>query len=366
MRRFAFPSVAVLALLIAVAGFVGPDDDYFAIRKSITLFGRLYEELATGYVDAPDAERLMRVGMDAMLASTDPYTVLFDEAATEDMEIQTRGQYGGVGISVGQRAGRMVVTAVLDGSSAAAQGIRPGDEVLSVEGQALAGRDAAEVLSVLRGAPGSTVALEVRREGEAEPLRFALVRSSLRVHDVTYAGWVGDPAAGVGYVRLERFSEQSAAETRAAIERLRDEGAANGRGLRGLVLDLRGNPGGLLDQAVDIAGLFLPQNTPVVTMRGRTPETERAFRNRNAPVLPDVPLAVLVDGESASASEVVAGALQDHDRAIIVGERTFGKGLVQQVRPLPYHTALKLTVARYYTPSGRCIQAVRYLPDGSA
>jgi carboxyl-terminal processing protease len=212
--------------------------------------------------------------------------------------------------------------------------------------------------TLLRGAPGSTVTLEIEREGEPGLLRFTLTRSEVRLRNVTYAGWVGAPSEGAGYVRLQRFAQGAGEEVRQAVERLRGEGP-----LRGLVLDLRGNPGGLLEEAVHVSGLFLPQGTVVVSMRGREAESERVFRSRTTPVAPDVPLVVLVDGGSASASEIVTGALQDHDRAVIVGETTFGKGLVQVVRPLPYNTSLKVTTARYYTPSGRGIQAVLYGRD---
>src|SRR5690606_24188575 len=198
-----------------------------------------------------------------------------------------------------------------------------------------------------------SVTLEIEREGEPALLTFVLTRSEIRLHNVTYAGWVGDPADAVGYVRLERFTQEAGPEVRAALERLQGE-----RPLEGFVLDLRGNPGGLLEAAVDVVSLFLPPGQVVVSMRGRAAETERTYRTRGTPRAPAVPLAVLVDGGSASASEIVAGALQDHDRAVIVGERTFGKGLVQVVRQLPYNTSLKLTTAKYYTPSGRLIQSV--------
>jgi carboxyl-terminal processing protease len=320
----------------------------------------MYEELAAGYADPVDPERLMRTGIDAMLASLDPYTVFLDEADTEDMDIMTRGRYGGVGIAVGQHAGRLVVTAVLDGSTAFEQGLRPGDVIARVAGRDAGSLTPDDLRSLLRGSPGTTLDLEVEREGEAGLLRFALVRQEVRLHDVTYSGIVGAPAQRVGYIRLERFSEQAGPEVRSAIEALQAESG----GLSGLVLDLRGNPGGLLESAVEVVGHFVPRNTPVVTTRGRTPETERGYRTRTEPVAETLPLTVLIDGRSASASEIVAGALQDHDRALIVGERSFGKGLVQTIRPLPYHTAVKITTARYLLPSGRSIQAVVYGAGG--
>ncbi len=350
-------AVFVVALALGVlAGSVWPqDDDFFAIKKNFTIFGKLYEELATGYVDDLDAEQLMRTGIEAMLQTLDPYTVFIDEADNEDIEIITRGRYGGVGLSVGQRGGRTVVLQVFEDASAFEQGVRTGDLILEIAGTPSADLDSEQIRDLLRGDPGTTVEVRIDREGEIEPLDFRLTRSEVQLKNVTYAEYVGD---GVGYVKLERFARDAAPEVEAAVRKLQKEGS-----LEGLVLDLRGNPGGLLEAAVDISGLFLPEGSVVVSTRGRLAESERVYRSRSAPVAPAVPLVVLVDGGSASASEIVAGAVQDHDRGIVVGERTFGKGLVQIIKGLPYHTSLKLTTAKYYTPSGRSIQAVEYSRD---
>ncbi|MDX1532386.1 MAG: S41 family peptidase, partial [Rhodothermales bacterium] len=313
--------------------------------------------LAVGYVDDVDAEQLMRVGIDAMLQTLDPYTVFIDEADNEDIDIMTNGRYGGVGLSVGQRGGKTVVLQPIEGYSAFEQGVRTGDVVTHIEGQRLEDASSDEISNLLRGDPGTTVTLTIEREGEEEPLEFRLTRSQIQLKNVTYSDYVAG-ADGVGYVKLERFTRSAAEEVAAAVQALREGGD-----LRGLVLDLRGNPGGLLEQAVDISGLFLPQGSVVVSTRGRSPETERVYRSRSAPIAPELALVVLVDGGSASASEIVAGAMQDHDRAVIVGETTFGKGLVQVIRGLPYNTSLKMTTSKYYTPSGRCIQAIEYSRD---
>ena len=363
--RTAAPAVVVALALGVLAGSFWPrDDDFFALKKNFTIFGKLYEELATGYVDDLDAEQLMRTGIDAMLQTLDPYTVFIDEADNEDIEIITRGRYGGVGLSVGRRGGRTVVLQTFEGASAFEQGVRTGDVILEIAGvptgDASADPDAAldgeQIRDLLRGDPGTTVEVRVEREGEREPLDFLLARSEVQLKNVTYAGRVGD--GSVGYVKLERFARDAAVEVEAAVKTLQAEGD-----LAGLVLDLRGNPGGLLEAAVDISGLFLPEGSVVVSTRGRLAESERVYRSRAAPIAPDLPLVVLVDGGSASASEIVAGAVQDHDRGVVVGERTFGKGLVQIIKGLPYHTSLKMTTAKYYTPSGRCIQAVAYSRD---
>jgi len=352
-------------ILVGGSGFVAPavlcqpaDDDFFAVRKNFTIFGRLYEELAAGYVDPLEAEQLMRTGIDAMLATLDPYTVFIDEADNEDIDIITRGRYGGVGLGVDERGGRLVVVVPFEGYSGYEQGVRAGDVIAKIGGQSTEEMSSLEARNLLRGAHGTTVSMEIEREGESGRISFVLTRSEIHLNNVTYSGWVGGQGDGIGYARLERFTQEAGNEMRQVIERLRSE-----QGLEGFVLDLRGNPGGLLEAAVDVAGMFLPSGRVVVSTRGRAAETERTFTTRGTPVAPEVPLVVLVDGSSASASEIVAGALQDNDRAIIVGETTFGKGLVQVVRALPFNTSLKLTTAKYYTPSGRLIQAVNYGRD---
>ena len=350
MRRLA---LAVLVLLASSAE--AQEVDYFAIRKSFGLYGAVYEILASEYVDAIDAEALMRSGIGAMTGSLDPYTVYYDEATAAASRLQQGGDVGGVGVVVAERGGRLVVASVLDGSDAERQGLRAGDTVVSLAGQVAEGLAAQRANGLLRGEPGSTVPLEVMREGEGEPLRFVLVRAGDPDTEVTYSGFLGDPADGVGYVRLGRFLEDAAGQVARAVAGLQEEGE-----VRGLVLDLRGNPGGLLDQAVALSGQFLPLGTVITQTRGRAAGTDQTYHTQEPPTVPDLPVVVLQDRESASASEIVAGALQDHDRAVIVGETSFGKGLVQVVRPMPYGTALKLTVSRYTTPSGREIQRLTY------
>lgn len=348
--------VALLLLALAPPAAAQAEGDLFAIRKSFGLFGSIYEALASEYVDAVDAERLMRTGIGAMTDALDPYTVYYDEATAAASRLQQQGDVGGVGVVLAERGGGLVVASVLDGSDAEVQGLRPGDAVVSVAGQAGGALSAERANALLRGDPGTSVPLQIEREGEADALQFVLVRAGEETSDVTYSGFVGDPAEGVGYVRLGRFMQEASAQVAEAVEALREEGE-----LRALVLDLRGNPGGLLDQAVALSGLFFPQGTTVTATQGRSRGTDRAYVTDNpAPLLPDLPVAVLVDGSSASASEIVAGALQDHDRGVVVGETTYGKGLVQVVRPMPYGTALKLTVSRYTTPSGREIQRLNY------
>ncbi|PAP75551.1 S41 family peptidase [Rubrivirga marina] len=353
MRRFVL--AVLVALPVAAPAVAQTGVDFFAIRKSFGLYGAVYETLAGEYVDAIDSEALMRSGIGAMTGSLDPYTVYYDEATAAASRLQQGGDVGGVGVVVAERGGRLVVVSVLDGSDAERQGLRPGDAVVTLAGQPAEELSAQRANTLLRGEPGSSVPVEVAREGEPDPLRFVLVRAGEQESEVTYSGYLGDPADGVGYVRLGRFMQDAAGQVARAVEALKAEGE-----LRALLLDLRGNPGGLLDQAVALSGQFLPQGSLVTETRGRAAGTDQSYRTQEAPTLPDLPVAVLVDGTSASASEIVSGALQDHDRGVVVGETTYGKGLVQVIRPMPYGTALKLTVSRYTTPSGREIQRLAY------
>jgi len=347
-------ALALAALIAApVAAPAAQTTDLFTVRKNFELFGRIYELLASEYVDAVDAEALMRTGLGAMTGALDPYTVFFDEATAAQGRLEQGQDVGGVGLVVQAREGGLGVAAVLDGSSAETQGLRPGDRVTSIAGRE--GLTAETATALLRGQPGSTVEVVVTREGEAAPLRFVLIRQEADRTLVPYAGWAGAPSDGVAVVRLASFLGTATADVSAALARLQSEGT-----VRAVVLDLRGNGGGLLEEAVSLAGLFLPANTLVTATRGRADGTSQAYHTREAPLFPDLPVAVLTDGQSASASEIVAGALQDHDRAVVVGETSFGKGLVQVVRPLAYGTALKITVSRYTTPSGREIQRLDY------
>ena len=352
MRPFSLALLLLAPLAASPLSAHAQDGDLFAVRKNFDLFADLYAALAGEYVDPVDAEALMRTGIAAMMETLDPYTVFFDEATTTAGRLSQSGGVGGAGLVVARRGGALVVTGLDEAGPAERQGVRVGDRVVRLAGREADGLEDDAATELLRGEPGSTLELEVAREGEADAIRFVLVRAEEDKRDVTAATFVAD---GVGYVRLEQFLYAASGEVRAGIDSLRAQGELNG-----LVLDLRGNPGGLLEQAVEIVGLFMPRGTPVVSTRGRSSGTVRGYATRAEPIAPDLPLVVLVDEISASASEIVAGAIQDHDRGVVVGSTTFGKGLVQIVRPMPYGTALKLTVSRYYIPSGRSIQSVAY------
>ncbi|MCH8963152.1 MAG: S41 family peptidase, partial [Bacteroidetes bacterium] len=321
----------------------------------------VYEELVTGYVDDLDAARVMRTGLEAMLDDLDPYTVFFDEADNADIDILTRGKYGGVGLNVQVRNGRITVSSPIEGANGYKQGVRAGDIITHVAETPIDGLSLSDVRNLMRGEPGTTVEVVIEREGEPEALRFILTREEVTIKNVTYTAFVDDDtASGLGYIKLERFARGASRDVRGTLQEMQKAGP-----VRGVILDLRDNPGGLLEDAFEITELFVPQGVAIVSTRGRTPETERVYRSKTPPLLPETPVVILVNELSASASEIVAGAIQDVDRGLIVGTTSFGKGLVQIVKPLPYNTSLKLTTSRYYTPSGRSIQAIDYsLHDG--
>ena len=345
--------VTAAALGVLVGSFWPRDDDFFAIRKSFEIYGGVYEELVGSYVDEIEPERLMRTGINAMLAELDPFTVFFDEADNADMDIITRGSYGGVGLNVGIRNGRITVIAPIEGASGYKQGVRAGDVIVRVQDKSTEDLSITDVQSLLRGEPGTTVEIDVEREGSNESISFILTREEVQLHNVSYSGRV--PGTNVGYIRLDRFAHEAGREVRSALESIK----ANGH-FDGLILDLRDNPGGLLDAAVEISEMFVPRGSVIVSTSGRLPETRRVYRSEKEPLAGDTPLVVLVNGLSASASEIVAGAVQDLDQGVVVGHTSFGKGLVQVVRGLPYNTSLKITTSRYYTPSGRSIQSASY------
>ena len=352
--------VAVVVAALGIGGAVGfwmpRDDDFFALRKNFEIFGAVYEELVVGYVDDLDAARMMHTGLEAMLEDLDPYTVFFDEADNADIDILTRGKYGGVGLNVQVRNGRITVSSPIEDASGYKQGIRAGDIITHVAETPIDGLSLSDVRNLMRGEPGTTVEVVIEREGEPEALPFILTREEVTLKNITYTAFVDDDtASGLGYIKLERFARGASRDVRNALQEMQKAGP-----VRGVILDLRDNPGGLLEDAFEITELFVPQGVAIVSTRGRTPETERIYRSKTPPLLPETPVVILVNELSASASEIVAGAFQDLDRGLVVGTTSFGKGLVQIVKPLPYNTSLKLTTSRYYTPSGRSIQAIDY------
>lgn len=350
----------VIALVIGLAsvGIAAQQTDiYFLIKKNFSIFSEAYENVALEYVDEVDPGILMRNGIDAMLETLDPYTVMFSESQNEQAEIMSQGNYAGVGIDAGYRDGKVVVIAPTEGGPADRAGIRPGDVIIAVDGVSTEDLQPEEVNNLTNGEVGSEVTITIERFGLGQALDFTLERQRIEVKNVSYSGLIGENEE-TGYIRLSQFGNNSAEEIRESLLDLSESTELNG-----LVLDLRDNPGGILQEAVSIIDKFIEPGITVVDIRGRVAEYNQTFTTRE-PVMFEKPLVVLMNGGSASASEVVAGALQDLDRALIVGEQSFGKGLVQIVKPLPYNTSLKITISRYYIPSGRSIQAVQYTHQG--
>ncbi len=354
MKKKFYKIIAVITLLILV-GFVNSDTDiYFQMSKSIDIFGRVYKEIALNYVDEVKPEPFMLEGIKGMLSTLDPYTVYIDANHQKDIEIITKGKYGGIGATVGIHNNKVTVVDLIEGYSAQRQGIRIGDVIVKVDSIEITRKNYNKLGDYLKKEPGTEIEITIKREGVKDELVFNLVSEEIEIKNLTYYGFV-PTGSNNAYLKLSGFTRSAGDEIRKAIQELRSQ-----KDIKSIVLDLRGNPGGLLDAAVDVCEKFLKRNQVVVSIKGRSNKKGQTYKAKEKPIAPDVKLAVLVDNGSASASEIVTGALQDHDRAIVVGTKSFGKGLVQTVVPLSFNTSLKLTTARYYTPSGRCIQKIDY------
>ncbi len=340
--------------LIAAGSTLGiaAGDSFFEISKNLEIFNELYKELNIYYVDDTQPGDLMKTGIDAMLESLDPYTEYIPESQMEDYRFMTTGQYGGIGALIKKKGESMQVSEPYEGYPAMKVGLLPGDEIVEVDGRKVGGMDTEEVSKLLKGQAGTTVKLLTRRDN-GEPTLRTLTREEIKIPDVPYKGMI-DPVNKVGYFKLNSFTQTAGQEVRTALKELKDQGAEK------IIFDLRGNGGGLLREAVNIVNFFVPKNELVVETRGKIAEWDKSYKTLSEPVDAAIPLVVLVDQGSASASEIVSGALQDLDRAVVIGERTYGKGLVQQTRDLYYNSKLKVTVAKYYIPSGRCIQKLDY------
>lgn len=327
-------------------------NNLFELSKSLEIYFSVVKELSLNYADEINPSELNRTALNAMLGSLDPYTVFIPESQIEQYRLFTQGEYGGIGISIFLRKGEFCIAQVEENSPAFRTGLRKGDFIIKINNLALNERSEEDVESLLSGEAGSQVTLTYRKAGSDKEEQTTLTREKIRPVNITYSG---TPAPGIGLIRLEQFTDKAAKEFSEAYQKLKAD-----KELNGLIIDLRGNGGGLLDQAVAIVNMFVPKGQLIVNTRGRSYDKNRSYFTLNDPVAPNLPIVVLVDNRSASASEILAGSLQDLDRAVILGTPTFGKGLVQNILPLPYNNQLKITVAKYYIPSGRCIQAIDY------
>lgn len=347
--------IVPFAAVVLFSGFITRDNDiYFQINKGIDIFGRVYKEVALNYVDQLNPEEFMLAGINGMLTSLDPFTNFIDANGQKDIDIITKGKYGGIGATVGLRNDNVTIVDLIEGFSAQRQGMRIGDVITKINNTPVTKDNFENLSEMLKGDPGTTIAVTVRRDGIHDEITFSLVREEIEVKNVTYYGFV--PAGSKNaYVKLSGFSQSAGDEVKKALLDLKSKSE-----IQSLVLDLRGNPGGLLEAAIDVCEKFLNKGELVVSVKGRDSLNTKNYMCAEEPIAGKVKMALLIDGGSASASEIVSGALQDHDRAVLIGTNSYGKGLVQTIIPLSYNTSLKITTARYYTPSGRSIQKIDY------
>lgn len=345
---------AVIVLIVFSGFFPGQGDIYFEISKNIDVFSKVYKEISLNYVDEVNPEEFMRAGIRGMLNSLDPYTIFIDENKKDEIELITSGKYGGVGVSIGVRGDEVTVVELLDGYSAQKQGVRIGDILIEAGGKKISSENMDEISNFVKGEPGTEVEIKVIRNDSRDTLVFNLIREEVLIKNITYYGFY-PPESNNVYLKLSNFSRSAGDEVKKALKDLKSK-----KEIKSIVLDLRGNPGGLLDVAVDICDKFLAKDKFIVSTKGRELSSEKKYYSVQEPMSADSRLVLLINEGSASASEIVAGAIQDQDRGVIIGMKSFGKGLVQTISPLSFNTSIKITTAKYYTPSGRCIQKIDY------
>jgi carboxyl-terminal processing protease len=354
--RAVFIIVPLAMLSLLTSSYV---DSYFEISKNLDIFITLFKELNLYYVDETQPGQLVEKGIEGMLESLDPYTTYIPETDIEDYRFMTTGQYGGIGALIRTKEELVVVAEPYENSPALKAGLMAGDIILEVNGKPTTGKSTSDVSSVLKGQPQTEVKVKIKRFGIEKPMELTILREEIKINSVAYSGMLTNE---IGYVNLSSFTDNCTKEVSDAIVTLKAQG------MKKLVLDLRGNPGGLLNEAVSLSNLFVAKGELIVSTKGKVEEWNKDYRATQIPLEKDMPLAVLVNSGSASASEIVSGVIQDLDRGVVIGQRTFGKGLVQTTRPLSYNSQLKVTTAKYYIPSGRCIQALDYAnrnEDGS-
>ena len=344
--------VLVVSLLLTSIFSVGFVDNYFEISKNIDIFTTLYKELNIFYVDETDPGELMKKAIDSMLESLDPYTTYIPESEMEDFRFMTTGQYGGIGAIISKRGDYVMISEPYEGFPANKAGLIAGDKLLEINGKSVKGKSTEDVSKVLKGQPNTTVNVLIERIGEDSPFEVELKREEIKVKSVPYSTVL---EGNIGYIKMTSFTRNVSNEVAEAFKEI-----SEGVELNGLIFDLRGNPGGLLNEAVNTTNLFIEKGQEVVSTKGKVKDWDKIYNTLNDPLDKEIPLAVLINSRSASASEIVSGAIQDLDRGVVVGQRSFGKGLVQQTRKLSYNSQLKVTIAKYYIPSGRCIQALDY------
>ena len=340
--------------LIYLGGFAqAPEQQGFELMKNLDIYSTVIKELNQDYVDEINPGELTKTGIEAMLNSLDPYTNFIPESEVEDYKFITTGQYGGIGALIHQKGDFVIISEPYENSPAQKSGLKAGDKILEINGKQVRGKSYQDVSSVLKGQAGTNINLLIQRDGEDKPVEKTITREIIKIDNIPYSGMLGQQ---VGYIKLSGFTQNAAKETRQAFLKLKE----NNKDIKGIIIDLRGNGGGLLNEAVEIANIFVDRGLEIVSTKGKMADKNRSHMTMNPPVDLTIPVVILVDRSSASASEILAGSMQDLDRGLVIGQRTFGKGLVQNVVPLSYNAQMKITVAKYYIPSGRCIQAIDY------
>ncbi len=348
-------------IIIAVFSFTNTwsqDQNNFELSKNLEIYADILRQLNLNYADDIKPGELSTTAIDAMLNKLDPYTVYVPESRREDFELMTKGEYGGIGSLIQKQGDYVVISEPYENFPAQIAGLKAGDEIYAINGESAKGKSSSDVSDKLKGTPGTSFILTIKRYGDTTTRDYEIVREKIKIPNIPYYGMVSDD---VGYINLLQFNPQSANDVKMAFNKLTSE-----YNIKGIILDLRGNGGGLLNEAVSIVNIFVPKNKTIVTTKGKLSSNTHVHRTRSAGVDTKIPLVVLVNSNSASASEIVAGAIQDMDRGVVVGEKTYGKGLVQNIVDLPYNSKMKLTVAKYYIPSGRCIQAIDYFHETDA
>ena len=341
-----------MGMMMSIGGMAQEKQNNFEISKSLDIYNSLLRELNLNYVDEINPGELNETAIDAMLKGLDPYTVFIPESEIENYKLMTTGEYGGIGALIQFDGEYTRISDPYEGWPAQKAGLRAGDAILSINGVDAHKKTTEEVSELLKGQPGTEVSLKIKRYGENKPIEKTLKREKVKLDNIPYSTVFDN---GIGYVTLSSFTKDAGNEMKQRLLDMKKE-----HQLKGFIIDLRGNGGGLLNEAVDIVNLFIPKGQPVVSTKGKAQNSGHIYNTNNQPVDEQIPLAILVDGGSASASEIVSGSIQDLDRGVIIGQRTFGKGLVQNILPLTYNTQMKVTIAKYYIPSGRCIQEIDY------
>jgi carboxyl-terminal processing protease len=344
-------TISAVAAIFVFFSYTSPGERYFEIAKNLDIFATLFKEVNAYYVDEVNPNTFMRSGIDAMLSSLDPYTNYIPEDDIEDYRTMTTNQYGGIGALIGRYNNKNLVIMPYEGFPAFKAGLKIGDELIMVNDVDVTDKVTSEISKLLKGQANTEVSIMVKRYGVEEPITFNLMRQKITIDNVPYYGKVTND---IGYIKLSDFTTSAGKEVSKAINKLKEDGITK------IILDLRSNPGGLLNEAVNVSNIFIPRGKEIVSTKGKVTDWNKTYSGLNNPVDTEIPLVVLTDNRSASASEIVSGTMQDYDRGVLVGKKTFGKGLVQATRPLSYNSQLKVTTAKYYIPSGRCIQAINY------